>query len=496
VSSVQAAKRNVGTSTVDDKEDIQAGGPREDQSTDAIARDGVTRSSDEARESAWSEGVTSCGCVRGSTSDGRSPLLAAKSFDIPKRLVWEAYLKVKANSGAPGVDGQTIDAFEKDLKNNLYRLWNRMSSGTYFPPPVLRVKVPKRSGGERELGIPTVADRIAQTAVKMALEPEVEPQFHLDSYGYRPRRSAIDAVRRARERCWKFDWVLDLDIRAFFDSLDHDLVMRAVKRYTTARWVLLYIERWLKAPVQMSDGTLEPRSKGTPQGGVVSPVLANVFLHLVLDTWLAEHHPDTPFERYADDVLVHCRTEQRAEAILQAVKKRLQRCRLDVHPQKTKIVYCKDANRLGSGAHEKFDFLGFTFRPRSAKNRRGALFVSFGPAISDAAATEIRRTMYRGWRLRTRTDKNLDDLANMFNPKLRGWISYYGSFYRSALCPVFRPLDRALAKWARRKFKRLRGHKRRAMKWLEGIARRQPTLFAHWPLFHEDRRLRVGSRMS
>lgn len=407
----------------------------------------------------------------------------AKPFNISKKLVWEAYLQVKAKGGAPGADGQTIEAFEGNLKNNLYRLWNRMSSGTYFPPPVLRVGIPKRDGGTRNLGIPTVADRIAQTVVKMALEPMVEPQFHEDSYGYRPNKSALQAVGRARERCWKYDWVLDLDIRAFFDSLDHELVMNAVRKYTSERWVILYIERWLKAPVQTEGGALEPRMAGTPQGGVISPLLANIFLHLAFDTWMAECFPWVPFERYADDVIVHCRTEDKARALLHHVKERLRRCRLEVHPQKTKIVYCKDANRRGTAEVEKFDFLGFTFRPRSALNRRGELFTSFSPAISRTAVVNIRRTMRRQWRLRARTDKSLSDLANMFNPFLRGWIQYYGSFNRSALCRVFRPIHRALIKWASRKYKRYAGHRRRAERWLEAIARRQPTLFAHWPLF-------------
>ena len=309
----------------------------------------------------------------------------AKPFEVPKKLVWDAYKRVKANGGAPGVDGQTVEDFETNLKDNLYRLWNRMSSGTYFPPPVLRVSIPKRSGGTRNLGVPTVADRIAQTVVKMVLEPEVEPKFHPDSYGYRPGRSALDAVGRARERSWKFDWVIDLDIRAFFDSLDHHLVMRAVAKYTTNRWVLLYIERWLKAPVLVEGGTLESRDSGTPQGGVISPLLANIFMHLAFDAWMASRHPGVPFERYADDVVLHCRTEAQAQAMLKAVEQRMAQCRLEVHAQKTKLVYCKDANRRGSSVNEKFDFLGFTFRPRLAKNGSGDAFVSFSPAISPAA---------------------------------------------------------------------------------------------------------------
>lgn len=414
----------------------------------------------------------------------------AKPFDIPKKLVWKAYLRVKANGGTAGVDGQTTEAFEGDLKNNLYRIWNRMSSGTYFPLPVRRVAIPKSDGGQRNLGIPTVADRIAQTVVTMVLEPYVEPHFHRDSYGYRPNKSAVEAVGKARERCWRYDWVLDLDIRAFFDSLDHGLVVRALRRYTGTRWILLYVERWLRAPVQLADGTQQIPRSGTPQGGVISPLLANIFLHLAFDTWMRETWPHVPFERYADDVIVHCRTEQEANEVLRSVRERLARCRLEVHPQKTKIVYCKDSNRKGRFSAESFDFLGFTFRPRRARNRRGEYFVSFSPAISRKAAKEIRAVMRRGWRIRRRTDKNLTDLANMFNPILRGWIQYYGSYYRSALCPIFRSLDRALTKWAMRKYKRLKGHKRRAGRWLGDVRHRSPHLFAHWSLL--PRKLRTG----
>lgn len=409
-------------------------------------------------------------------------MAVAKSFAISKHVVWEAWLAVKSNGGAPGVDGETIEAFESNLKSNLYRLWNRMSSGTYFPSAVQQVKIPKRDGGVRSLGIPTVRDRIAQTVVKKVLEPEVEPHFHPDSYGYRRGKSAVEAVGKARERCWRYDWVIDLDIRAFFDSLNHELLMRAVRRYTSSRWMLLYIERWLKAPVQTEDGDIEPRTLGTPQGGVISPLLANIFLHLALDTWLAENHPQVSFERYADDVVVHCRTEAQAHSVLGTVTARLARCHLDVHPQKTKIVYCKDSNRRGMGAEGSFDFLGFTFQPRRARNRRGEYFVSFSPAISGKAAKAIRATMRRTWRVRRRTDKSLVDLARMFNPELRGWIQYYGNFRPSALYRIFQSLDRALVKWAMRKYKRFKDRPRRARTWLNHVRERDSKLLAHWHL--------------
>lgn len=406
----------------------------------------------------------------------------AKPFAVSKQEVWRAYLQVKSNGGAAGVDAESIEAFEQDLKGNLYRLWNRMASGTYFPPPVREVVIPKRDGGERKLGIPTVADRIAQTVVKGYLEPKVEPSFHGDSYGYRPGKSAVDAVGRARERCWQYDWVVDLDIRAFFDTLDHALVMRAVRKYTDCRWVLLYVERWLNAPVQHEDGTLTARQAGTPQGGVVSPLLANIFLHLAFDAWVERRFPQVSFERYADDILVHCRTREEAERVRQAVQERLARCKLEVHPSKTKIVYCKDSHRRASNPEESFEFLSFTFRSRRARNRRGEYFVSFSPAMSRRAAKRIRQEMRRSWRLPRRTDKDLADLAHMFNPVIRGWIGYFGRYHKSALYPVFRHLNLTLSWWAMRKYKRFRGHRRRAGHWLGAIAQRQPTLFAHWQL--------------
>lgn len=405
----------------------------------------------------------------------------AKPFQISKKLVWESYLRVRSRDGGPGVDGQTVEDFEQDLKGNLYRIWNRMSSGTYFPPPVKLVEIPKGDGRVRRLGVPTVADRIAQDVVRSILEPIVEPQFHCDSYGYRPGRSALDAVGKARERCWRYDWVLDLDIQAFFDTLDHRLVMRAVQRYTRCRWVLLYIERWLSAPLLLRDGSLEERKSGTPQGGVISPVLANIFMHLAFDTWMGENHSAVPFERYADDIVVHCKTETQVREVQRAIIQRLAHCRLAVHPAKTKIVYCRDSNRKGRFAETSFDFLGFTFRPRQALNRRGELFTSFSPAVSAKAAKAIRHTMRRQWKIARRTDKDLTDLARMFNPTIRGWVNYYGRFWRSALRSVFRPLDCALVRWAMRKYKkRFKGHKTRTWRWLSRLSVQTPGLFAHW----------------
>jgi RNA-directed DNA polymerase len=405
----------------------------------------------------------------------------AKPFCISKREVWEAYQRVKANKGAAGVDGQSLEDFERKLKDNLYKLWNRLSSGSYFPPPVRTVKIPKADGGERKLGIPTVSDRIAQMVVKSRLEPAVDPLFHPDSYGYRPGKSALDAVGQARQRCWRNDWVIDLDIKGFFDNIDHELLMRAVRKHAKDKWVVLYIERWLKAPVQEEDGLLVPREKGTPQGGVISPLLANLFLHYAFDEWMRRSYPHLPFERYADDAIVHCRTESEAEDVRAAIAARLRECRLELHPEKTKVVYCKDEDRRGNYPNEKFDFLGYTFQPRRSKNRYGKYFINFSPAVSDKAGKNIRAEI-RSWKLHLRSDKAIEDLSRMFNPIIRGWLQYYGRYYRSALYPLMRQLDRSLARWAYRKYKKLRGHLRRATHWIARISRRDSKLFAHWQM--------------
>lgn len=404
----------------------------------------------------------------------------AKPYDIPKQLVWDAYRRVRANRGAAGVDGETLAAFEKDLKANLYKVWNRMSSGSYFPPPVRLVEIPKDSGGTRPLGIPTVGDRVAQTVAKMVLEPMVEPKFHPDSYAYRPGRSALNAVEMARKRCWRADWVIDLDIKAFFDSLDRDLVERAVAHHTDNPWVRLYVGRWLRAPVQHEDGTLEQRSRGTPQGGVVSPLLANLFLHYAFDAWMQRGFPHIQFERYADDALVHCKSERQARMVMEAIRGRFAQCGLELHPTKTRLVYCKDDDRREEHECVAFDFLGYTFQPRRAKNRWGKYFVSFLPAMSTKAASAVRVTI-RDWRMAaTRNNQSLEDLARLINPTARGWLNYFGRFYRAKCMLVLRHLNEALAAWARRKYKRFRRRERASMYWLAGIAHREPSLFAHW----------------
>jgi RNA-directed DNA polymerase len=403
-----------------------------------------------------------------------------KPFHIPKGLVWEAYKSVKANKGAAGVDGQSIEEFETDLKNNLYKIWNRMSSGTYFPPPVRAVEIPKpHGGGTRILGIPTVADRIAQTVVALWLEPRTESIFHEDSYGYRPGRSPLMAVAKCRERCWKKDWVLDLDVQKFFDSVDHGLMVKAVEVNTDQKWVVLYVKRWLGAPMVMPDGKVVERDRGPPQGSAVSPVLANLFMHYAFDSWLEKEFPTVEFERFADDAVVHCSTERQARRVLAALSDRMESVGLRLHPDKTKIVYCRDRKRRFNYDCTSFTFLGYTFRPRKAPTRDGkSMFTAFLPAISKDALEDKSRTVRR-WRLHLRTTLDLEGLAEWMNPVIRGWMNYYGRFYRTEMHALLRRINTYLMRWARRKFKRLRAFKR-FKAWWHGLMRREPTLFAHW----------------
>ena len=403
-----------------------------------------------------------------------------KPFDISKQLVMKAYRLVKANRGGAGVDQQSLADFDTNLKDNLYKLWNRMSSGSYFPPPVKAVRIPKKQGGERILGVPTVADRIAQMVVKLVLEPQLEPIFLPDSYGYRPGKSALDAIGVTRERCWKYDWVLEFDIVGLFDNLSHDLLLKAVRKHIDSKWVLLYVERWLIAPMQETNGALVERAKGVPQGGVVSPILSNLFLHYVFDVWMQRTHPLVPWCRYADDGVVHCETEYQAQRLRADLERRFAACELQLHPRKTKIVYCKDGRRNGQYSNTEFTFLGYDFRRRLVKSRkRGNFFVGFNPAVSKTAMKSMRAFVRRS-NVRNRSDLGLNEIAAWFNPILRGWLEYYGHYWPSAMYPVLRHFNQTLMAWAMHKYKKLRGRKTRAGRFLLGVVEREPHLFAHW----------------
>lgn len=405
---------------------------------------------------------------------------SGKAFDIPKTLVWEAYLKVKANKGAAGVDRQSLADFAQDEKKNLYKIWNRMSSGSYFPPPVRAVEIPKAGGGIRVLGVPTVADRIAQTVVAMTLEPLVEPVFHQDSYGYRPGRSALDAVETCRKRCWQSQWVIDLDIQGFFDNVPHDPILRAIRKHTDVPWVLLYVQRWLTAPIQHADGTLTVRDRGTPQGSAISPLLSNLFMHYAFDDWLHRMQPLVRFERYCDDVIVHCVSEKQAQYIKRSIKERLARLGLQLHPEKTKIVHCIQENRDRSHSVVEFTFLGYTFRPRYARLRDGRWKSGFLPAVSKAAKKSMAAVI-RGWRLGRRTDLSFREVAAMINRVVAGWINYYGRFYKSLLISFLaNRINPHLVRWAMRKFKHLHRSPAKARKRIAQIATQYRGMFAHW----------------
>lgn len=406
----------------------------------------------------------------------------AKPFKIDRWELYYAYRQVNENRGSAGVDNVSLERFNSGLKKNLYKLWNRMSSGSYMPKPVKLVLIPKSSGGSRPLGIPTVEDRIGQMLVVRAIEPTLDKIFHSDSYGYRPNRSAHDAIRRAKERCWQYAWVLDMDISKFFDSIDHGLLMKAVAIHVKEAWMLLYIRRWLKVPYQTADNILIERTRGVPQGSVIGPILANLFLHYSFDKWMQTHHPNIPFERYADDSVCHCRSKQEAESLYKELIERFKSCNLELNEEKTRIVYCKTSKRQEDYPNVTFDFLGHTFRPcKTMEKRTHKVFTGFQPNISKKAKNRIKETM-RSWNFKSKTQTPLDCIAQMVNPVLRGWINYYGKYGGKSFYGIFKYFDTLLARWAKSKYKKFRNKPLYVVcKWLGNIADRNP-LFIHWQM--------------
>lgn len=407
-----------------------------------------------------------------------------KQFKISRREVLNAYKDVKENKGAPGCDGVTFDEFEKDLSRNLYKIWNRMSSGSYFPNSVREVLIPKKNGTMRRLGIPTVADRVAQKVVLNKLEIVLEPLFDNDSYGYRPGKSATDAVGMARQRCWDYDYVIELDIKGLFDNIDHELLMKAVEKHIHEKWILLYIRRWLTAPFVDEAGNLEPRTSGTPQGGVISPILANLFMHYAFDVWMKIHFPEAPYERYADDGLVHCRSREEAERIKAALADRFAQCKLEMNEEKTRIAYCKDGRRTRSDEPiTSFDFLGYTFTGAHIKCRDGKFRYCFIVKVSASAAKRFRDKI-KDAKVHLKSGLALEDLAQLLNPMIRGWTNYFGKFCPSAMHYTLYCVECRIVRWAMRKYRNLRRHYRRAFRWLKSVRERNPKLFAHWALLY------------
>lgn len=404
-----------------------------------------------------------------------------KAIEIPKKFVWDAYLEVKSKKGSAGIDQQSMQDFEKNLKRNLYKIWNRLSSGSYFPPPVKRVEIPKPKGGVRVLGVPTISDRIAQTVVKKYLEPLWEPLFHEDSYGYRPGKQALDAVAVTRERCWRYSWVVEFDIKKAFDHIDHELLLRAVNKHTSQSWLVMYIERWLKVHVEDESGSFAPSSVGVPQGGVISPLLMNLFMHYTFDSWMQRQHPKHPFARFADDAVVHCNSLYHARGLLDSISRRLEECKLSMHPDKSKVVCCRLGLKTGKDYSKQFTFLGFTFRHRIASGRNG-VFTAFLPAVSNEAMKRMRMRIRR-WKLHRLSHMSLVELAHDVNNVLRGWWNYFGKFYSSEMNKLYSYFNRRLMLWARRKYRSLKRRKIASFRWLVRVSEMHPNLFFHWQHF-------------
>jgi RNA-directed DNA polymerase len=406
-----------------------------------------------------------------------------KSIPISRPMIWEAYKKVRSNQGSAGVDQISMEEFDADRSQHLYKLWNRMASGSYFPPPVKEVEVPKKDGKVRKLGIPTIGDRVAQMAVKDYLESRFEQIFSPHSYGYRPKRNAHQALESVRENCRKTDWVIDLDIKGFFDNIDHNKLMLAVEKHVPEKWCIMYILRWLQMPVLTKSGELIlKQGKGTPQGGVISPLLANLFLHYAMDMWLEQTHPTVSYARYADDAILHCRNKAQAEDVLKTLKERMLKCGLELHPEKTKLVYCKDYRRQENHEMVKFDFLGYSFQPRNTKSKRtGKLFVGFDCAISISSKKRIADKM-KELDIVHLTHKSIVGVAIYLDPFIRGWVNYYGRFRIGALKPIFQQLRNRLVMWARKRYKRYKTSLNSAFDWLNRIKEQFPNLFYHWKL--------------
>lgn len=406
-----------------------------------------------------------------------------KSVPVSKEQVWLAYKKVRSNAGSAGIDGISMEEYDAKRSEHLYKLWNRMASGSYFPPPVKEVEIPKKDGKTRKLGIPTISDRVAQMVVKDYLEPRFEKVFSPHSYGYRPGKNAHQALAEVRENVKMLDWAIDLDIKGFFDNIDHGKLMLAVKKHVQEKWCLMYIERWLQMPVQTKTGKLvEKQGKGTPQGGVISPLLANLFLHYAMDKWLEQTHSSVRYVRYADDAIFHCKSKVQADYVLRNLNKRMKQCGLELHPEKTKLVYCRDHRRQGDYPTVKFDFLGYSFQPRTSKSKRnGELYLGYDCAISIGSKKRIADKM-RELDIEHLTHKSIVGVAKFLEPYIRGWINYYGKFRIWEMNPIFQLLRRRLVTWARKRYKRYKTSINRAYDWLKRIKEQFPWLFYHWRL--------------
>jgi group II intron reverse transcriptase/maturase len=460
----------------------QAGQTSVRPNTDDLYELGLSHSSDEAPVMGVERRaeVTQLRLPLTTPKGGRASGAETKSIPITKRMIWESYKKVRKNKGAAGIDDETITMYEERLEDNLYILWNRMSSGSYFPPPVLEVEIAKDDGRKRKLGIPTVNDRVAQQVVKAYLQPRFEAEFSPQSYGYRPLKNAHQAVEQVRKNVRRYHWVIDMDISSFFDKMSHELLMKAIERHVEEKWAKMYITRWIEAPIEDRKGNIRLRNgEGTPQGGVISPLLANLFLHYAFDRWLDKTYPDLCFVRYADDIIVHCSSQTEAEEVLNAIRIRLGECNLQLNEKKTKIVYCKKEHRKDKFKTVQFDFLGFSFQPRPTSNPNGEMFLGYDCAISrkseNKIAEEFRKSEFHRW-----TGSDIYRIAEAFNPKIRGWINYYGKFRMHKLMRIFRIFHWRLIRWAVNRYGRFGNSMHKAGRWLRNLAISYPGLFVHW----------------
>jgi len=405
-------------------------------------------------------------------------VIGTKYIPITQDMVKAAFKKVKANRGSAGIDKQSIKDFELKLEDNLYKIWNRLASGSYFPPAVKEVEIPKKDGKKRKLGIPTVGDRVAQTVVKDYIEPRLEAIFSNHSYGYRMKRNCHQALEEVRQNSWQLAWVIDLDIKGFFDNIDHDLLMLAIDKHVPEKWVKMYIRRWLEMPIETVTGEVKYREgKGTPQGGVISPILANLFLHYVLDKWLEKYYSSAKYVRYADDVIIHCASREEAEKLLEALHHRMQECKLELHPDKTKIAYCKQNYRNEDYENESFNFLGYTFQPRESKNKKGQMFLGFDCGISKQNRTKIIEQI-ADTRLHKATNASINDIAQRLRPRIQGWLNYFGRFRKDCMRGIFYCLNERLVKWAGNKYKSMNWHQK--YDWINRQVKLTPSLFPHW----------------
>lgn len=406
-------------------------------------------------------------------------VIESKSQPVKESMVTDAYKSVKRGGESAGIDGVSFIEFAKSLSGNLYKIWNRMASGSYFPPSVKEVEILKTDGSKRKLGIPTIGDRIAQSVVKEHLEKTVDSKFEENSYGYRKGRSAATAIQQCKENCWQYAWAIDLDIKGFFDNIDRDLLMESVREHTDEKWVLIYIERWLKASIVRKDGTEVARDKGTPQGGVISPLLANIFLDKVFDKWFLQTFKGVTFERYADDIIIHCQSQNQAEYILDTVMIRLQEFKLELHPDKTKIVYCKSENRKGEYSVNSFKFLGIEFRPQVVKDKQGKFFQSFTSLVPTSSFRKIADYI-KSLNLHSQTKLDIYQLTTLINDRLTGWFNYFRKWGIYQKCGYFfYNLNQRLIKWVMNRYKRL-NNKTKAIGFLRVNQRLNPSLFVHW----------------